>query len=193
MNSEPSRNQERSTWRAKALSFSLAATIAAVLIGALLGLVGSWLSLQFRIAAASLLSVIAIGVAIGDATSMRLSVLQCDRETSQTWMNLGPLRWAARNGAALGLGFTSRIGFWLWYAVPTGALLFADPRVGGVIYGLYGATRAWSVWLLLLGKLNRISDGNPSVWLLMRYPQARIWTARLLAVLGTTVAIVVGW
>jgi hypothetical protein len=65
-------------------------------------------------------------------------------------MHRGPLGWATRNGLALGIGATSRIGFWLWYVMPVTALLSASPLAGAAIYGLYGALRAGGVWVLLL-------------------------------------------
>lgn len=67
--------------------------------------------------------------------------LQWNRETSQTLMRYGPVAWAACNGSLLGLGFASRIGFWLWYLVPVSCWALASPAAGGVIWGVYGLTR----------------------------------------------------
>jgi hypothetical protein len=64
-----------------------------------------------------------------------------DQETDQGLLRQGPLRWAARNGALLGLGFTSRLGFWTWYLIPLGITLTGEWRLGAVAWGGYGITR----------------------------------------------------
>jgi hypothetical protein len=43
---------------------------------------------------------------------------------------------------ALGLGFTSRLGFQLWFVVPASALLFGAPLCGALAYGTYAAIRS---------------------------------------------------
>lgn len=144
-------------------------------------------------ATTSVAAVLAVAVGALDLGSRHLPVIQCDRETSQRWMRTDPLRWATRNGAALGIGATSRIGFWLWYLVPVSALLVGNPLLGGLIYGAYGFVRSWSVWLLLLGLLDHMPGGDPTTWLTWRYWGVRRLTAGLLLLVGVAVAISVGF
>src|SRR3712207_8459275 len=44
--------------------------------------------------------------------------------------------------------FRSRIGFWLWYAIPLGAFLVGDPWLGAVVYGTYGFVRGLGAVLI---------------------------------------------
>lgn len=78
--------------------------------------------------------------AIGKLARVQL-LPQRDRETEQALLDRGPMHWALRNGALLGLAFPSRLGTWLWYVVPVGALATADPLAGALAYGLYGFVR----------------------------------------------------
>lgn len=126
-----------------------ASTTASGVAGLALGLLGNAMSSDLRIACATLLSL--LGVFVGGATILgyKVALPQCDRETPRRWVAEGRFRWAIRNGAALGVGATSRIGFYLWYAVPAGATLLADPVFGALLYGSYGFTRgvgAWGIW-----------------------------------------------
>lgn len=67
--------------------------------------------------------------------------LQFDRETHQRLLHFGPLRWSLVNGGLLGLGITSRVGYWLWYVVPVGTWGVGSWWAGGAIWGLYGFGR----------------------------------------------------
>lgn len=96
----------------KAISYALAATIAAAAMGAVLGAIGSNLPLELRIVAATLAALAAILVGGLELAGRSVPVLQFNRETPQRWVHSGPVKWAIRNGASLGLGFTSRLGFW---------------------------------------------------------------------------------
>src|SRR4051794_29947450 len=51
------------------------------------------------------------------------------------------LRWAVLNGAALGFGATTRVGFWLWYAIAIGSFASGNPAIGAAAYGAYGLAR----------------------------------------------------
>ena len=192
MNSDPHRNQHGSSWWAKAIVYTAAATAAAAAAGWGLGLVGSQVPFRARLAAAALLALTAVVVGVLDLARIGVSVVQCDRETAQAWLTAGPLRWAARNGAALGVGVTSRIGFWLWYAIPASALLLGDPLHGALLYGVYGFVRAAAVWPMLLGWLNRVDGGDPSTWLVFQHDRARRWTALYQIALGAAVSVLVG-
>jgi hypothetical protein len=105
-------------------------------------------------------------------------------------MHHGPLAWATRNGLALGVGATSRIGFWLWYVVPLAALLSASPAWGAALYGCYGAVRASGVWALLLGPtaLWRERNGDWPAWAL-GIATARFAANLHLALVGAAVLI----
>jgi len=66
---------------------------------------------------------------------------QRNTETSQLLLEKGPLRWAFLNGALLGVGFTSRIGFWLWYVIPITVWMSGSAIAGMAVWGLYGGAR----------------------------------------------------
>ena len=77
-------------------------------------------------------------------------MIEINRETSQALLELGPIRWSVVNGAALGVGFVSRIGFAAWYAIPLTAVGFGDPLLGSLVFGAYGAARGLAVWPIFL-------------------------------------------
>ena len=156
----------------------------------LLGVVGSLVPLDLRIALASLLALLAIILGGVELSGHRIKLIQCSSETPQLWLNQGPLQWAARNGLVLGCGATRRLGFWLWYTIPAGAFLIANPVLSMVIYGTYGIVRGAAVWVLLA--LARRHDPDFGDWLVRHWETARLITAGQLLLLGITVTIAVG-
>jgi hypothetical protein len=184
------RNQAGRSWISKAIAYSLSSAVASLVTGAALGAVGSFLPLDARLAIGSILAVVAIAVGGLEFFGRRVQPPQFDCETPQRWVHRGPLRWAIRNGLALGFGATSRIGFWLWYVVPLGAFLVGDSKFGAVIYGTYGMIRALGVTVILLGMIRLKTD--ISDWLIERYGEARLLAAGQLVFLGVATAIVVG-
>jgi hypothetical protein len=74
------------------------------------------------------------------------------------WLRDARGRRSLKNGMVLGLGFTTRIGFWLWYVVPVTALASGDARVGASVWGLYGFARGISP----LGLTSAASDERAS-------------------------------
>jgi hypothetical protein len=184
------RNQAGRSWISKAIVYSLSSAVAGLVTGAALGAVGSFLPLDARLAIGSILAVVAIAVGALEFFGRRVQPPQFDCETPQRWVHRGPLRWAIRNGLALGFGATSRIGFWLWYVVPLGAFLVGDSRFGAVIYGTYGMIRALGATVILLGMIRLKTD--ISDWLIERYGEARLLAAGQLVFLGVATAIVVG-
>ena len=184
------RNQAGRGWISKAVVYSLSSALAGFVTGAALGAAGSLLPLDFRLAAGSILAVIAIAVGGLEFFGRRVQPPQFDCETPQRWVHQGPLRWATQNGLTLGFGATSRIGFWVWYVVPLGAFLLGDPRLGAAIYGTYGLVRALGAVFIFLGILRLEVD--VSDWLIERYGTARVLAAGQLVFLGVVLTIVVG-
>ena len=152
------RNQAGSSWISKAIVYSLSSAFAGLIVGALLGIAGSFLSLSFRGAIGGVLAVIAVAAGSLEIFGRRIKPLQFDCPTPRHWMQKGPLRWATRNGLALGFGATSRIGFLLWYVVPLGALLFGSLAFGAAIYGTYGLVRGVAAPLILLSMIWQKAD-----------------------------------
>lgn len=135
-----------------------AAAISGALAGAAAGLVSSLLPVPVRVSAGLLAaSAVAIG-ALG-----WLPVLpEFNRETEQSLLGLGPIRWAIVNGSLLGLGLTSRIGFWIWYLIPAGILAAGSPAAGAAIWGGYGFTRL-AVAAGLARRMHRMPDRMPDI------------------------------
>lgn len=184
------RNQAGRGWPSKAIVYSLASALAGLGAGAVLGALGGLLPLGSRLAAGSILAVVAVVVGGLESLGRRIQPPQFDCETPQRWVHKGPLRWAVQNGLALGFGATSRIGFWLWYAIPLGAFLVGDPRLGAVVYGAYGLVRGLGAVLILLVMLG--SKRDPSDWLIGRYGAARALASGQLIFLGVSTSIIVG-
>lgn len=117
---------------------ALSGLAAGALAGAGLGYVGEHLSVTGHTRGVGL-ALTLVGLA---ALMFGHNVLpERNRETSQAALEfLHPLLWAVYNGAALGLGFTTRIRFAVWIAVPLMSLGLGL-RWGWVIYGSYGIVR----------------------------------------------------
>lgn len=172
--------------------YSLASSFSGLVSGLILGAVGSLLPTDLRIALASLLAVGAVILGTVEFIGYRLRLLQCDHETPQQWVNLGPFLWAIRNGLTLGCGATSRIGFWLWYTIPFGAFLIAQPELSAILYGTYGIIRGMAVWGIILS-LHRYPEADYEVWLTRQVHAARRIAAGQLLLLGITLVIAVGF
>lgn len=171
--------------------YSLASSIAGIGSGIALGMMGSFVGLDVRVAVASLLTLVAIGLGSVELLDRRVQPLQCNHETPQQWVDEGPFRWAIKNGLTLGCGATSRIEFWLWYVIPFGALLVATPLGGAAIYGVYGFLRGVAVWAIIAGlHLRRNKEG--AAWLLRYTSIARTIAAGQLLFVGAVVAVVIG-
>ena len=184
------RNQAGRSWITKAVFYSLSSALAGAATGAVLGAVGSLLPLDFRLAAGSLLAVVAIALGGLEFFGRRVQLPQFDCETPQRWVHRGAITWAIQNGLALGFGATSRIGFWLWYAIPLGAFLVGNPVFGAVTYGTYGLLRALGAVVILIIIMRTKVD--ISDWLIERHDTAKVLATGQLALLGAATAIVVG-
>jgi hypothetical protein len=114
----------------------LSAAAGAALTGAFTGLLGAAVepSLRVLLAGGAITAVVA-------GAAFRPVPWQLDRETDTRWLEHNDWRTAAYNGFALGLGFTTRIGFWLWYLVPLTAFVAADPLLGAVGHTVFALTR----------------------------------------------------
>jgi hypothetical protein len=174
------------------LLYIVAASLSGAAAGAVLGGAGSLLPLDVRVVVATLLAPVAVCLGGIELAGRRVRPLQCNRETPQRWVRLGPGRWALLNGAALGFGAISRLGFWLWYSLPLGSLLIGDPIVGGAMYGAYALLRSASALGWLIGIRIAHDTEVVSDWLLERASLARAAAAAQLVVIGLVLGVAVG-
>jgi hypothetical protein len=173
----------------KAVTYVAASAVAGTMAGGFLGAVGNLLPQDTRLAIASISAITAVGIGVVESMSPRLRPPQFDRETPQRWLLKGSVSWAIRNGSVLGIGATSRIGFWMWYMVPLGSLLSGQALLGALIYGAYGLTRGGSSLGIILGA--RLSDfDRVASWLVMHKPTARLLSGSGLIVVGISCTVV---
>jgi hypothetical protein len=144
---------------------------------------------SFRYAIGTLLGGLAVIAGVTDLLGESRPV-QCDRETPLDWISRRRAIWPLANGAALGFGATSRVGFWLWYSVPIGSVLSAWPPAGAVIWGIYGFTRSVSAGVIWY-RYSR-SEGRELGQVLTQFDRARLTTSSLTIVLGVTLFILLG-
>lgn len=161
-------------------------------MGILLGGLGGTLPVAWRQLTAAVVAVFAIAAGAAGFLAPNSRPIQYNRETPQRWTRAGPFRWALWNGCVLGIGAASRIGFWLWYAIPIGALLIGDPITGGILYGMYGLTRGVAAWLILLVAVLRSRSSPLGIWLLRRDELARQLTSAYLLAIGVLTVWLVG-
>lgn len=145
-------------WWQKALISIGSSTVAATLIGLLLGTVGAAASYSVRTSILLVLAWFGIVLVAVELLSGRRLLPQRDRETSQRLLHYGPILWAIYNGALLGVGFVSRLGTWLWFTVPVFSFASGSPYAGAAIFGLYGFVR-----LSFLAILSWVAIRRPSV------------------------------
>lgn len=122
----------------------LSGTLGGATAGAAVGMAGNLVSRDGTITAGT---VFALALVVAPMVSPQ-RLPEVNRETDQSLLSLGPFRWAAANGFLLGLGFTSRIGYWIFYLVPVGCLVARSPAFGAVIWTTYGFTRLGIVTLM---------------------------------------------
>lgn len=185
------RARNRYTWLWRLIGYIVSAAAAGAVAGAVLGGVGHELPVSTRAAIATLLASGAVVLGFLGLVERAPAPLQFDRETPQRWVHSGSVSWALKNGGSLGLGVGSRLGFWLWYAIPTTAFLSGDLLLGGLIYGVYGLVRAGGAVGLILASwgsdFNRTAD-----WLISRARDARMVTDVELLSVGLGAAIGIG-
>lgn len=109
--------------------------------GGFLGTLGGLFAEQVRLGMGFLLAVAGVALGFADLTWNLGVPMQCNKETPRAWMNRHPLEWSLKNGAALGIGAFTRLGFLAWYLVPCAALVSGSPSVGCAVWGIYGFTR----------------------------------------------------
>jgi hypothetical protein len=117
--------------------FTATAALSAGLAGSVLGSIGGLLESPARIGLAA-----AALIALGAATFRRREPWQLNRETNPDWLLLADWRTAVYNASSLGLGFTTRIGFWAFFLVPIGAFLSGSAVLGALVYSSYALTRS---------------------------------------------------
>jgi hypothetical protein len=144
------------TLKTRLASYVGGGVVAGLLVGAALGVVGGLVPVHARAEAMALLALVAIVVGSIELTGRRVAIPQLDRETPFHWYERGAVGWALCNGAAIGFGGGTRLGFWLWFAIPVGAFVAGSPLLGALGYGLYSFTRTAGVaGLMSLERLQR--------------------------------------
>lgn len=184
------RNQAGSSSLRKGLIYMVSCAGSGAASGLFLGFAGMYAALPTRVAVATLFAITALVATALEVVDHAVPPLQCDRETPQRWLHAGPLRWAVRNGLALGCGATTRIGFWLWYAIPIAALLSASPAFGAGVFATYGFTRGL-VPFAVTAVFTRKPDWNYGMWLIARRDLAGAVAAGQLAFVAMTVLVAV--
>jgi hypothetical protein len=174
------------------IAYVVTGTIVGAAAGALAGAAGSLLPADAKSALGALLALAAMGLALAELTGHRVTLVQIDRETPYAWLEAGPIRWAIRNGANLGFGGLTRLGFWLWFVIPVGALLSGRPLIGALGWGTYALVRTASAgWLLLLVDRRRL-DPEKGDALLREVGRARVATSAQLLTVGLLTLLAVG-
>lgn len=186
-----SRNQSAAAHWRRAVVFAGSSTAGGILGGAALGAFGSVLPDSVRLAIGTLGFLALCVVGVLQVRGRRVRLPQRNKETPQRWIQKGPVRWALKNGFSLGLGFGSRLGFWLWYVIPLLAVTLGDPWLSAALYGTYGATRGLGT-VSVFGFALRRHGWNYSDWLLHRAQKAALWSSYILAAISAALVVQIG-
>jgi hypothetical protein len=143
-----------SSTAAAATVFLLSGVLAAAAAGAALGGVAA----LFPTAARVVLALLAIAV-IGYRAMWRAAPWQWDRETPASWLDHGDWRTAAYNGATLGAGCLTRIGFWAFYLLPVAVIVHGGAVAGAVVFAAYALTRCAAGLVVAAAGSERIAGG----------------------------------
>lgn len=187
-----SRNQTPGGHWRKAAAFAGASALGGLLAGAALGATGSVIPEPFRLAIGTVAFFALVVVGVVEAQGRRLRLPQRNKETPQRWIHAGPLQWAMRNGFSLGLGFTSRLGFWLWYVIPLVAVVVGDVWLSAVLYATYGATRGLTA-VAIFGYALQRPGWDYGNWLLARAALVGRAGSYVLAVVAASLVIQLGF
>lgn len=139
-----------------ALAFSLSGAVVGAIAGAALGAAAMMAPALVAVGWLGL-ALLGLGLMV-ELLGYPLPLLNRDAETPRRWVEDGWFAWAIKNGAALGFGATTRLGFPVWYAIPMVCLVGASPFTGALIWGLYGGLRAavsvaGGIWAPATGRL----------------------------------------
>ena len=145
---------------------------------------------QVRLGAAVVAAIAFVGAGGAILVGRPWQLPQVDVETPLEWAHEGPLRWAVKNGVALGFGGGTRIGFPIFYAVPIASFLAGDVVAGLMLYGLYGMTRgvipAGVIWATRRSHMDTRQWAESCV---AKRPRVARWAAAALVVEATAVAV----
>lgn len=112
-----------------------------------------------------------------------LEVPEWAGQTDQRLLYLGPVRWAAANGFLLGLGFTSRVGFWGWFLLPIICFSVGDSSKSAAVYGMYGFGRLAAIVVLAALSISRSgAESQSPSWMLGGFRRRVRFAMRLFTV-----------
>ena len=159
--------------------------------GAFIGAVSGAVPAPARAAIAAALAITGLCIGLAESRGAVVWLPQRSCETPQRWMDRGWLPWSLRNGGALGTGAMTRIGFPLWFVVPTVCFVLGDPLVGAVVFGSYGFARGLGAVLIIVAARRR-SFASVAEYSLSRFPAARRALGGTLAVISLAMLALVG-
>jgi hypothetical protein len=181
-------SRKRFGWRFSALSFVTGAIASGLAVGLSLGELGSRFGAATRVPLAGWLAVAALVVGLLEARGSIGQPIQLSVESPRRWSSFGPILWPLANGAILGIGFATRIGFWLWWIVPFSALLSGSPQHGALVYGCYALARSASAGVvMMLPRLSPRPDWGKEL-IAWRRPATRVSGVTLATVAVVTMA-----
>lgn len=174
----------------KLLVYVASSALAGVVAGLSLGALGSLTPRDVRAVVGLILSVAGLAIGVSSLVGRPVPVLQWDRETPATWVDRGPLFWAASMAVLLGFGGSTRIGFWLWYCIPAVAFVSGSVGVGAAVWGTYGLVRGGWTLAFWMAESTRTRDMSRS--LLSHFRQASVSSYWVLAVTSAYFLVVTG-
>ena len=131
----------------------------------------------------------AASLALVTAAWRRSRPWQRDAETPTEWLEREGLGVAVRNGLALGAGFLTRLGFWLWWVLPVLVFESGSVRAGAIVGAAYGAARLGGSSLIAVGAEAARSDRLPRRLLGWRPRAAAVADPLFFAASGAALAV----
>jgi hypothetical protein len=172
-------------WMPLSTVYVSSAMLASSATGSLLGVSGAMVSQPTRDALLSMAAFALLALGILDLANHPVRLIQFDRGRPHPSANSSPLKWTIKNGSALGTGFSSRIGFWMWFLIPVSSYWTGDFAKGAFVFGVYGLCRSASVWLVAKAFHRRLGKQvGTEVWLVSQVGNASMISSFVAVLVG---------
>jgi len=163
------------------------------MLGAVMYLLAYWINLSSRGILVMGIGCLLLVTGLIEISGRRVPLVQWNRETPRSWVSGSLTTWTVKNGAILGSGVFTRLGFAGWYLMPCVVLVSPNLALSVLVFGAYGLTRTACVFDTL-SVVNRRGFALAARSILGERDNARIWSAILVAGVGSQLMVLsAGW
>jgi MFS family permease len=136
-------------WLKSVIAYTLAGSLSSALVGALLGVVGSWVQkMHWRWLPLLVAAVLAFALAAREWGWIRFSLPERRRQTEKAWAHeFGFVGASALWGFHIGLAFATRFTYGIFWSLAAVIVALGNPLFGVFLMSVYWIARTLPVWL----------------------------------------------